>query len=208
VWVIAGLGNPGIDYFYTRHNAGFLSLDNLTKPLSSINWKKTSNVALAELRNFIGEDKVIIVKPQSYMNRSGEGIAETLRFYKISPDKLVVLHDELDIPLGEVKIKFGGGEAGHNGLKSISQYLGTQAYSRIRIGIGRPSYIDSSSNSDFDLNKSKGKVDYSVSSWVLSKFSKEEISSLDIGLKKSNDAIDLIIKLGVKQAQNLFNKRA
>jgi len=132
MFVIAGLGNPGIEYALTRHNAGFLGIDNLAGKYNMASYKKKFDALVAE--GVILGQKVLLLKPETFMNNSGNSIMKALHFYKQGPEKLIVIHDELDLPFGAVRLKSGGGTAGHNGLNSIVRHLG-QEFTRIRIGI-------------------------------------------------------------------------
>ncbi len=156
--LICGLGNFGKEYENTRHNAGFMALDFLFNKYGKGNFLKKFDGLIAD--GEILNEKIIFAKPETYMNLSGICIGKICKFYKIKPENVIVIHDELDIPLGKIKVKQGGGNAGHNGLKSIDSHLGKD-YFRIRIGISRP-------DNDFD-----------VSDWVLSKFSKQELSEVN-----------------------------
>ncbi len=134
--VIAGLGNPGEEYARTRHNAGFNVVDELAQEAGSPFWKNECGALTTRVR-LAGED-VLLVKPQSFMNTSGGPLSKLLKHYGVGPEQLIVIHDELDISPGTIRVKRGGGHAGHNGLKSIEEKLGTRDWLRIRIGIGRP----------------------------------------------------------------------
>jgi len=135
--LVVGLGNPGSRYEGTRHNVGFAVVDHLgsgADPFSTRFHGLFSTFRVAGS----GDGKVALLKPQTFMNRSGQSVRAAMDFYKVSIDDLLVIHDELDLPLGTVRLKQGGGEAGHNGLRSISQHVGGQGYARLRVGIGRP----------------------------------------------------------------------
>lgn len=141
--MVAGLGNPGEEYARTRHNAGFCAVDELARQANVTYWKNQSGaeVASIQVNDSDAEDgkrEVLLVKPQSYMNTSGGPISKLCAAHKIRPEELLVIHDELDIPAGDVRVKVGGGHAGHNGLRSIIDKLGSRDFSRIRVGIGDP----------------------------------------------------------------------
>ena len=157
LWV--GLGNPGRAYERHRHNVGFMLIDDIARDNHFPPFKKKFSAELAEGR--IGGQKIILLKPQTFMNESGRAVAAAAKFYKIAPEHILVMHDELDIPFGKTKIKQGGGTGGHNGLKSIDRSLGDKNYWRLRLGIDHPG----------DKNH--------VSEYVLSNFSKEEQAKLD-----------------------------
>lgn len=183
--LVVGLGNPGAEYELNRHNIGWLVLDGLFD-LSSKNWKNKFNGLYAETT--VGGEKIYFLKPQTFMNLSGESIFAFVQFFKIEISEILVLHDELDISFGEIHFKFGGGLAGHNGLKSIAALLNSSDFYRMRIGIGRPE---------------RG----SVASWVLSNFPKEQDIELGIVIEKSAKAIEDFFSLGFKKASNLYNKK-
>ena len=136
---IAGLGNPGRQYAGHRHNIGFMAADAIATEHGFGAWTKKHGAEIAEGR--LGTEKVLLIKPQAYMNESGRAVGEALRFYKAEPGDLVVMHDELDLPPGKVRIKTGGGNGGHNGLRSIDSHVGKD-YRRIRLGIGHPGHKD------------------------------------------------------------------
>ena len=141
--MIAGLGNPGEEYAQTRHNAGFKAIDELARQANVTYWKNQAGAEVASIKvNDTeaegGKREVILVKPQSYMNTSGGPISKLCAQYKVSVEELLVIHDELDIPAGDVRIKVGGGHAGHNGLRSIIDKMGSRDFSRVRVGIGNP----------------------------------------------------------------------
>lgn len=141
--MIAGLGNPGEEYAQTRHNAGFKAIDELARQANVTYWKNQAGaeVASIQVNDAEAEDgkrEVILVKPQSYMNTSGGPISKLCAQYKVNVEELLVIHDELDIPAGDVRIKVGGGHAGHNGLRSIIDKMGSRDFSRVRVGIGNP----------------------------------------------------------------------
>ena len=154
--LFAGLGNPGQNYAMNRHNVGFMAVDLLAERYGFPAWQKKSTALQSAGR--IGTDKIILVKPQSYMHKSGLPVAEVARFHKISPDNIFVFHDELDLAAGRLRVKQGGGHGGHNGLRDIDRHIG-QNYWRVRIGIGRPE------NPAMD-----------VKAWVLADFAKSETS--------------------------------
>lgn len=141
--MVAGLGNPGDEYAQTRHNAGFKAIDELARQANVTYWKNQAGAEVASIQvNDAeaegGKREVILVKPQSYMNTSGGPISKLCAQYKVSVEELLVIHDELDIPAGDVRIKVGGGHAGHNGLRSIMDKMGSRDFSRVRVGIGNP----------------------------------------------------------------------
>jgi PTH1 family peptidyl-tRNA hydrolase len=185
--LVVGVGNPGSDYATTRHNIAWLFLDH-TPSFQGANWKSKFKGLYAEASH--KGHKFYAVKPQTFMNLSGESVQPLAAFFKISPEKILVIHDELDIPFGQVHFKMGGGLAGHNGLKSIAQCLGTDQFGRMRVGIGRP-------------------VHGSVANYVLSPFSKEEQVQLPLLLEKLHDpmlscVVEGINKVGIYNKKNLL----
>ncbi|KQV44710.1 MULTISPECIES: aminoacyl-tRNA hydrolase [unclassified Duganella] len=136
--LIVGLGNPGAEYEQTRHNAGFWLVDNLANSLPNARLQRESGYNAMVAKTNIGGNQLWLLEPQTYMNRSGQSVGAIARFYKIQPDEVLVVHDELDLPPGAAKLKKGGSSGGHNGLKDITAALGTQDYWRLRIGIGHP----------------------------------------------------------------------
>lgn len=171
--LLIGLGNIGKEYAKTRHNFGFLALDQIVADygLQALGKKFSSEVFVGE----IAGKKVVALKPQTYMNNSGVAALEAAQFYKIPPQNIMVLHDEIDIPLGTIKTKIGGGSAGHNGLKSIDAMIGKE-YHRLRLGVGRPQ------NKEFE-----------VADYVLSKFSKDETALVDEVKQKASSAMKLFL---------------
>ncbi len=183
--LIVALGNPGIEYELTRHNVAWILADTYS-PISSNIWKSKFK---GEYTDFSSSgEKVYVLKPQTYMNLSGESVQPLCQFFKIKPEEILVIQDELDLPFGQIHFKKGGGLAGHNGLKSIAKTMGSQEFYRMRIGIGRPA---------------RG----SVSSWVLSKFPIEQNTELEIVMKKSEEALNSLLRDGFKKASNTFNKK-
>lgn len=183
--LVVGLGNPGAQYELNRHNIGWLVLDSLFD-ISSKQWKSKFKGSYTDTT--INNEKVFFLKPETFMNLSGESVASLCQFFKIKPQEILVLHDELDIPFGQIHFKQGGGLAGHNGLKSMAQVLGNQDFYRMRIGIGRPA---------------RG----SVSSWVLSNFPPEQDTELGVVLEKSAKAVEDLFSIGFKKASNQYNKK-
>lgn len=186
--LVVGLGNPGPDYANTRHNIGWMLLDESPAFRSSI-WKSKFKGLYAE--GIHKGHKFYGLKPQTFMNLSGESVQPLAAFFKIEPSNILVIHDELDIPFGQVHFKMGGGLAGHNGLKSMAACLGTDQFARMRIGIGRP-------------------VHGTVANWVLSPFSKEEQVQLPLLIEKLHDpmlscVVDGLNKVGIYNKKNLLS---
>ena len=151
--LLVGLGNPGARYSGNRHNIGFMALDALARAFRAPPWKRKFSGEITEIA--LGTDRAILLKPETYMNESGKAVAEAMRFFKIPLDNVIVLHDELDLPRGKMRVKRGGGNAGHNGLRSITALCGNE-YRRIRLGIGHPgdkALVHHFVLSDFDRNE-------------------------------------------------------
>lgn len=179
--LIVGLGNPGAEYEQTRHNAGFWLIDQLARGALK---RETRFQALAA-KTRIGGNEVWLLEPQTFMNRSGQSVGALARFYKINPDEVLVVHDELDLPPGVAKIKKGGSSGGHNGLKDITAALGTQDYWRLRIGIGHPRALS---------------LQQPVVDFVLHRPRKEEQALIDQAIEKSLSVIDLLCEGKFEQA--------
>lgn len=181
-FIVVGLGNPGKEYELTRHNVGYLVVDILCNRYGGKLKKETPN-SMADTIH-IGSKKILIAKPTSYMNDSGKGVGEIIRRYKIDIKQLIIVQDELDLELGDVKIKTGGGLAGHNGLRSIKDHIQTQDFLRIRIGVGKP------------RNAQQG------ASHVLKPFNKQELEEFKISCEEAADAIELLINTDIQTAMN------
>lgn len=189
--VIVGLGNPGEEYTHTRHNAGFEVIDLLAQRWGVSYWKNTCGalVGEAKVRLASGDvEKVILAKPQSFMNLSGGPVSRLCRDYEEDPAELIVIHDELDINPGMVRVKKGGGHAGHNGLRSIIEKLGTRDFLRVRTGIGRP----------------PGRM--SVVDFVLQAPKKEAKDDFDEACVLAADAVESLLNEGLERTQNAFNR--
>lgn len=185
-FIIAGLGNPGAKYEMTRHNAGFLAMD-----LLAIN----ENVSIKKLKfhSLIGDLKVdgkkcLLMKPQTFMNNSGEAIGEAAKFYKIPPENIIIISDDISLDVGKIRIRRKGSAGGHNGLKSIISHLGSENFSRIKIGVGK-----------------KPSAEYDLVDWVLGRFPKELEKDLKASLESAVKAIPLIVSGETDKAMNLFN---
>ncbi|MBY4401008.1 aminoacyl-tRNA hydrolase [Rhodococcus fascians] len=186
--LIVGLGNPGQQYDKTRHNVGFMVADALAGRVgSSFSSHKKSNSDIVQAR--LDGRSVVVAKPRTFMNLSGQPVAALARFFSVDPANIVVVHDELDIDFGALRLKLGGGEGGHNGLRSISQHLGTKDYLRVRVGVGRP----------------PGRMD--PASFVLKPFSTPERKDLGVVIEEAADAAELLLKVGLEAAQNRVHPR-
>ncbi|NBW39471.1 aminoacyl-tRNA hydrolase [bacterium] len=207
--LIVGLGNPGSEYERTRHNAGFLVLDRLFEELSrsgessivhALQWKsKFQGNYLTLSRSPYGEParKLFLLKPQTFMNLSGESVQALAKYFQIPREQICVIHDDLDFPLGTCRIRKGGGDGGHNGLKSITKLLGGASYVRVRFGIGRPN-IGQKADIKGDL----------VHSWVLGAFGKGEQDTLSGALDTAVDAVCSLLENGFEQTQMTVNRRS
>ncbi|OCG76599.1 aminoacyl-tRNA hydrolase [Microbacterium sediminis] len=183
-WLVVGLGNPGPKYELTRHNVGQMVIDELADRMSaSFTQQKQAGARVAEGRLRMGGAKIIAAKPNSYMNVSGGPVSSLARFFKIEPDHVIVVHDELDIPFDTIKLKIGGGHGGHNGVRDVAKALGTPEFTRVRVGIGRP----------------PGRQD--PADWVLDPFGATERKTLPILIADAADAVQLIIEDGLTAAQ-------
>ncbi len=185
-WLVVGLGNPGGQYENTRHNAGFLTADELARrgrfAIQRLKFKALT--ASAEL----GGQGVLVMKPTTYMNLSGEAVGEAARFYKIPPDHVLVISDDVSLPLGKLRIRTGGSAGGHNGLKSIIQHLGADQFPRVKVGVGE-----------------KPHPDYDMADWVLGKFQGEDKKVMDETVKRAADAVECYLRDGPQKAMNRFN---
>jgi peptidyl-tRNA hydrolase, PTH1 family len=182
--LVAGLGNPGREYEHTRHNLGWLVLDELARRHGG-SWRSKFSGSLAEVR--LDDVRLALLKPETYMNESGRSVGGAARFFKVEPERLLVVHDDVDLEPGRLQARAGGGLAGHNGLRSLAQHLGSQEFERLRIGVGRPGRGDPRS----------------VSDWVLSGFAPED--DLEGLVSRASDAVETIASQGLGAAQASFN---
>jgi len=186
MWLIVGLGNAGGEYKLTRHNIGFMAVDYF---LQGVGNPPTKNQFKAEINQVSWQGhQLLFCKPQTFMNLSGEAVQALLGFYKIELDHLIVIHDDIDQPYGQMKIHKNRGHGGHNGIRSISALLGTADYLRLKLGVGRPE-----------------NPQHNVADYVLGKFSSEEQKSLSDFLNKSGDALEALIQDGLQKASTKFN---
>lgn len=185
-YIVAGLGNPGPTYQWTRHNAGFLFLDRLAH-LESISIVKKSFSGCSGEVNFGGQ-RLILLKPQTFMNLSGMSVMQALQFYKLPLSQLIVIHDELDLPFGSVRFKNGGGHGGHNGLRSIMDTLGKGDFTRLRIGIGKPPYGDTTSH-------------------VLGHIPPDQMEVLHRVLDGGIEMLEVMLKEGLPKSMSLYNNK-
>ena len=183
-YLIAGLGNPGSKYAHTRHNIGFMALDRLAE---------RHRVALASEKfdsrfdtGRVAGEMVVLLEPQTFMNRSGKAVQAAASFYDLGPEQVIVVHDEIDLPLGSIRVKQGGGHGGHNGLRDIVSRLSSRDFIRVRVGVGRPEHGD-------------------VTNHVLGTFSRDEETEVAEVIETACDAVETIVSDGVEAAQNRFN---
>jgi peptidyl-tRNA hydrolase, PTH1 family len=190
-WLIAGLGNPGSEYAGNRHNCGFMVADVLAGRMNQggVRFRRDRSRARVAEGRLVGH-AVTLAKPQTFMNLSGRPVAALRAFYKVPVERIVVIHDELDIPFGTLRLKQGGGDNGHNGLRSVTAALGTRDYMRVRVGIGRP----------------PGRMD--PADFVLHDFSAAERKVLPDVLERAADAVEALLQRGLAAAQNEFHGAA
>ncbi len=187
-WLIVFLGNPGMKYEGTRHNAGFMAADALAKR-RGIAINRLRFKALTAQCGIAGES-VLLMKPQTYMNLSGEAVGEAARFYKIPPEHIIVVSDEMALPVGKLRIRKKGSAGGHNGLKNIIAHLGTEEFPRIRLGVGAPPHPD-----------------YDVKDWVLSSFKNQDAEDMAAAVARAGEAAECYIAEGADRAMNKFNTK-
>ena len=187
-WLVVGLGNPGPTYAGTRHNAGYLVVDELVGRVGGrLRAHRSGRADVLEGRLGTGGPRVVLGRGRCYMNESGGPVASLLAFYKVPVERLVVVHDELDLPPGALRLKQGGGDNGHNGLRSIRSALGTGEFHRVRVGVGRPT----------------GRQD--TADYVLSGFSAAERRALPEQVERAADSVELLLEQGLEAAQQRFN---
>ncbi|MGF9664100.1 aminoacyl-tRNA hydrolase [Arthrobacter crystallopoietes] len=189
-WLVAGLGNPGPGYSRNRHNVGQMVLDELASRLGGTFKSHKAHAQVVEGRLRPGGPRVILGKPLTFMNLSGGPVSALAKFYDVEPDHVIAVHDEIDIPFNTVKLKIGGGEGGHNGLRDISKALGTKDYYRVRVGVGRP----------------PGRMD--TADYVLKDFATAEKKDLPFLVGDSADAVELLIDEGLLSAQQKFHSNS
>ena len=185
-WLLVGLGNPGGQYENTRHNVGFLVADELAErsrvPIQRLRFRALTNTVT------IGDQKVLLMKPVTYMNLSGEAVGEAARFYKLPPERVLVISDDVSLPVGKLRLRRGGSAGGHNGLKNIILHLGSDQFPRVKIGVGE-----------------KPHPDYDMADWVLSAFKGQDAADMELVAKKAADAVECYITEGADRAMNKFN---
>ena len=185
-WLVVGLGNPGAEYENSRHNVGFLVVDALADrldvPVQRLKFRALTNTVT------LAGAKVLLMKPVTYMNLSGESVGEAAKFYKVPPERVLVISDEVALDPGRLRVRKSGSAGGHNGLKNIIAHLGTDQFPRIRLGVGQ-----------------KPHPDYDMADWVLGKFQGEDKKAVDEAVKKAAQAVECLIQDGPDKAMNRFN---
>lgn len=185
-WIVVFLGNPGLKYEGTRHNAGFMACDALSKA-KGISVNRSRFRALTAACN-IGGESVLLMKPQTFMNLSGEAVQQAAAFYKVKAENIIVVSDEVSLPIGKLRIRQKGSAGGHNGLKNIIQCLGTDQFPRIRMGVGGPPHPD-----------------YDMADWVLSVFKNQDAADMAQAAERAAQAVECYITQGPQKAMNLYN---
>lgn len=185
-WLIVGLGNPGDKYEATRHNVGFMVVDELAErariPVQKLKFRALTNTAQ------VGDAKALLMKPVTYMNLSGEAVRQAADFYKVPPERVLVISDDVSLPVGKLRLRRGGSAGGHNGLKNIILHLGSDQFPRVKIGVGE-----------------KPHPDYDMAEWVLSRFIGEDKRTMDEAIKRAADSVECCIREGMDRAMNRFN---
>ena len=187
MWLIVGLGNPGPRYLLTRHNVGFMALDSLVNGYGSLPSKTEFNAITSKFK--LDGEEILVAKPQTFMNLSGESVAGLLQFYKVNVDQMLVIHDDIDQPFGALRFHKNRGAGGHNGIKSITETLGSQDYARLKLGVGRPTIPE-----------------MDVAAYVLQNFSADEMKALPSFLDVAADAVESFVFEGLEKATTKFNK--
>ena len=185
-WLVVFLGNPGPRYEGTRHNAGFMAGDALAKAKGAAINRARFRALTGTLE--IGGEKVMLMKPQTYMNLSGDAVSQAVKFYKIPPEHVLVVSDEVSLPIGKLRVRAKGSAGGHNGLKSIISCLGTDQFPRIRIGVGAPPHPD-----------------YDMADWVLSAFKNQDALDMAKAAERAAEAVECYIRNGPERTMNLYN---
>lgn len=189
--LVAGLGNPGQRYVKTRHSIGFQVVEEFVRRHGDPNWKQARDHSAAEV--VVAGQPVLFIKPESYMNRSGGPVGSVARYYDLSLDEIVIVHDDIDLEFGSLRIKSGGGHGGHNGIRSVMETFSDGEFVRLRIGVGRPP------------DEVADGFEIEVSDWVLSKFSPEEEKLLEEYIDRAQQALEALLTEGTRTAQNRFN---
>ncbi len=185
-WLAVFLGNPGPRYAFTRHNAGFMAADAMAKA-------KGADINRARFRALtatvdVGGEKVMLMKPQTYMNLSGDAVGEAAHFYKIPPERVLVISDDVSLPLAKLRVRTKGSAGGHNGLKSIIAALGSESFPRVKVGVGAPPHPD-----------------YDMADWVLSSFRNQDAADMDAAVQRAWEAAESYIRFGPEKTMDKFN---
>ncbi|NCE63798.1 aminoacyl-tRNA hydrolase [Pseudoflavonifractor sp. 524-17] len=185
-WLVAGLGNIGSKYENTRHNVGFETADELAEragvPLQKLKYRALTNTIS------LGGEKILLMKPVTFMNLSGESVGQAAAFFKIPPERVLVISDDVALPVGKLRVRRGGSAGGHNGLKSIIAHLGTDQFPRVKIGVGE-----------------KPHPGYDMADWVLGRFQGEDRKKIDEAVKRAADAVECLIAQGIERAMSRYN---
>ena len=185
-WLVVGLGNPGSKYEWTRHNMGFLVVDELAErlsiPVQRLKFKALTNTAV------LGGKSVLLMKPTTYMNLSGEAVGQVARFYKIPPERVLVISDDVVLPQGKLRVRHSGSAGGHNGLKNIISHLGTDQFPRIKVGVGQ-----------------KPSPDSDMVNWVLGTFTGQDRKTMEEAISRAADAVTVLLQHGIDQAMSSYN---
>ncbi len=201
--ILVGLGNPGEKYEGTRHNIGFATLDHLLKKYEKVDqsvWEDNKKTKSQIKKLTIGEFPVILAKPQTFMNNSGMALSLLTQYFKVKPEEVIIVHDDLDLPLGKIQIRFGGGSAGHNGIESVIEALKTDKFTRIRMGIGHP-------KTRIKNKELRIKSDDTVSNYVVSHFSEGEHKDVRNMIKHVQKNLELLLEHGIDTFMSKFNSR-
>lgn len=185
-YIIAGLGNPGLEYRDTKHNVGFMALDKIAENHGCEPYRHKFNSLVSQAE--ISGCKCLLLKPETYMNLSGEAVSEAMRFYKILPERVIVIFDDISLPPGRIRIRRKGSDGGHNGIKNIIECTGSDMFPRIKVGVG-----------------AKPRPDYDLKDWVLSGFSDDALLKVQTALDAAVEAVDVIINDGIDTAMCRFN---
>ena len=191
--IIIGLGNPGRGYASNRHNIGFICLNHFARTQGIRFDKKQGKARIGT--GEVADNKVVLARPQTYMNRSGQAVSRLVKKFKVDPDSLLVIHDDLDLPLGKIRLRQGGGSAGHKGIESITTELGSQDFTHIRVGIGRPTAVEGST----EINEAD------IVAYVLSDFTPEEKQTITQMIPRVSQAIFCLLTEGLTVAMNRYN---
>ena len=187
LWMVVGLGNPGRQYEDTRHNIGFMVLDAMAEKQGGFYWKSSNRFEAVYAKGSLARQGVVLVKPQTFMNLSGRAVQPLAHFYGVDVERIVAIHDDVDLEPGRLKVKSGGGDGGHKGIRSMTETLGSQAFFRVRCGVGRPQRGD-------------------VTSFVLTSFQAEEQEQVEEQVKKAARAVGCLMTRGLREAMNRFNR--